>query len=77
MTTTVKVEANHGWPVDVTRKNIGANGPDGAYPMADHTVRVPAGETQVFSVHSTCDLLIHEVQPGEVAAAAQSDDDGA
>ena len=63
MTTTVTVKANHGWPVDVTRLAIGA-----AY-VAPKT-RVAAGETRDFIVHSGHDLLIHEVQPSELAAEA-------
>jgi hypothetical protein len=58
MTTRVTVYANHGWPVDV--KMLDASGT---------TVRrVPAGETQEFSVHSSRDLHIHEVQPNEIEA---------
>lgn len=54
MTTKVTVEANHGWPVDVT------NGDDG------RKTRVPAGAKQDFYVYSGRDLLIHEVQPDEI-----------
>lgn len=59
MTTTVKVEANHGWPVKVSGKNP-TTGEDVAYGAT-----VPAGETQTFHVHSGMDLLIHEIQPDE------------
>lgn len=61
MTTKVIVEANHGWPVDVSavdpttsKANLSAGG------------RVPANETRVFYVHSNQDLIIHEVQPDEI-----------
>ena len=67
MTTTVIVKANHGWPVDVTPKR-----PDGG--EAGPTVRVAANSEQTFCVHSSQDLLIHEVQPNEIKVA---DDDGA
>lgn len=63
MTTEVIVKANHGWPVDVTPLAIGA-----AYVAP--TMRIAAGETREFSVHSGQDLLIHEVQPSELAAEA-------
>lgn len=63
MTTKVTVSANHGWPVDVTHLSI-----DGAF--IDRKSRVPAGETADFFVHSGQDLLIHEVQPAEIAAEA-------
>lgn len=60
MTTKVEVHANHGWPVDVTP----------VYPSGtkDTTIRVPAGETRSFYIHSALDLLIHEVQPEEISA---------
>lgn len=58
MTTTVTVKALHGWPVDVT---VVRNG-ETLFP----TRRVPNGEERDFYVHSGHDLLIHEVQPGEV-----------
>lgn len=61
MTTKVTVSANHGWPVDVTPQSI-----DNAA-VATKT-RVPAGEVREFYVHSRQDLLIHEVQPGEIDA---------
>ena len=63
MTTTVIIKANHGWPVDVTPLAIGA-----AYVAPK--MRVAAGETREFSVHSGQDLLIHEVQPSALAAEA-------
>lgn len=62
MTTKVTVFAAHGWPVDVTPIT-----PTGArYP----TIRVQPGATGDFYVHSTQDLLIHEVQPDELASEA-------
>lgn len=51
MTTTVTVKT-HAWEVDVT--------PSDGSP----TVRVPAESEQTFHVHSSADLLIHEVQSG-------------
>ena len=63
MTAEVIVKANQGWPVDVTPLAINA-----AY--VPPRSRVPAGETREFSVHSGQDLLIHEVQPSELAAEA-------
>lgn len=60
MTTTVTVHANHGWPVDVT-----AITPSG---KKRQPIRVKPGETRDFIVHSEQDLLIHEVQPPELAA---------
>lgn len=61
MTTRVTVFAGHGWPVDVTPVPV-----DG-HPVGAKT-RVPEGETREFHVHSGQDLLIHEVQPAEIAA---------
>ncbi|MDN5786391.1 hypothetical protein [Pseudorhodobacter sp.] len=60
MTTKVTVSANHGWPVDVTFFN-----PD----VEDEgtTFRVARGETRDFHVYDTRDLMIHEVQPRELA----------
>ncbi len=64
MTTTITVKANHGWPVDVFAhdKPADANGDTTGKLIG----RVPAGATQDFHVHSTRDLFIHEVQPGEI-----------
>lgn len=62
MTTEVIVKANHGWPVDVTRTHVGT-----LTPMYNKE-RVAAGETRTFSVSGGQDLLIHEVQPSELAA---------
>ena len=61
MTTKVIVHANHGWPVDVIPVSIGGSA------VASKT-RVPDGSTYEFCVHSGQDLLIHEVQPSEIAA---------
>lgn len=60
MTTSVTVRANHGWPVDVTHV---------ALPSREvlRVERVAATETREFHVHSGIDLLIHEVQPSEIA----------
>ena len=61
MTTRVQVHANHGWPVDVTP--IGPNGLP-----SDGKRRVPPGTSGEFLVYAGQDLLIHEVQPSELAA---------
>lgn len=61
MTTKVTVFAGHGWPVDVTPISIGGQ-------PVGQKVRVAKGETRDFVVHSGTDLLIHEVQPSELAA---------
>ncbi len=66
MTTTVIVKANHGWPVDVTPKPIGEH-------AVAPTTRVAPNSEQTFYVHSGQDLLIHEVQPAEIAAAKERD----
>lgn len=64
MTTTVKVEANHGWPVRV--RTI-----DPASKRQLHgDLIIPAGETRNCYVHSGCDLEIHEIQPEEIDAPA-------
>lgn len=58
MTTTVKVQANHGWPVDVTP--VSRSG----LPVAGKQ-RVAANTEGVFCVHNGQDLFIREVQPGD------------
>lgn len=58
MTTTVIVKANHGWPVDVTAK-------DPKTGEAAWTQRVAPNSEQSFSVHSSADLHVHEVQSDE------------
>lgn len=67
MTTKVTVHANHGWPVDVTVIHT-----DGS-PVLGGPLRVPAGITRDFFVHSGADLRIHEVQPSELEAMAGDD----
>ncbi len=59
MTTTVKVEANHGWPVDVTPVNPKTG-------ELSAVQRVEKNTERTFYVHSGMDLLIHEVQPEEL-----------
>jgi len=61
MTTRVLVQANHGWPVDVTPISVG-----GAY--VGPKQRVAPDTQKEFCVHSGQNLLIHEVQPAELAA---------
>lgn len=58
MTTTVEIKANHGWPVRVTQKH-----PETGEVI--WTQRVKAGATLSTCVHSTADMHIHEIQPGE------------
>ena len=59
MTTKVTVEANHGWPVKV----ISVDPKTGNW-LSEGAI-VPANATQVFYVHSSADLIIHEVPPEE------------
>lgn len=61
MTTTVIVQANHSWPVDVTVIDTATN-------EVRNTARVPKDHEERFYVHSGQDLRIHEVQPDEIAA---------
>lgn len=63
MTTIVTVKANHGWPVRVISKDKQI---DGSF-VDRAPIIVQAGKEQDFYVHSTMDLLIHEVLPDEVA----------
>lgn len=62
MTTEVIIRANHGWPVRVLP--LVANGSK----TFVTEVLVPAGQEYRTSVHSSQDLLIHEVQPDEDVA---------
>lgn len=71
MTTRVTVEANHGWPVKVqfvNPKTGGAVGPERI---------VPPAAKEEFYIHSTMDLRIHEVQPGEGSEADDLDPEAA
>lgn len=61
MTTTVVVKANHGWPVRVTKLN-----PKTGEEWPGQSVTVEKDTEQSISVHSSCDLLIHEIQPDEI-----------
>ena len=63
MTTKVIIEANHGWPVDVTGRN-----PATGEKIDTYGGRVPANERREFYVTSGMDLSIHEVQPSEIEA---------
>jgi len=58
VTTTVIVKANHGWPVLVSAKDPKT----GAVGVVE---RVDPNTERTFYVHSSQDLVIHEVQPGE------------
>lgn len=64
MTTSVIIRANHGWPVRATQQHL--NSADGSI-VSETPVVIPAGEERTLYVHSTMDLLIHEIQPSEVA----------
>lgn len=59
MTTQVIIKANHGWPVRVLPVII-----NGSMGFADPVI-VAAGGEYSTSVHSSQDLLIHEIQPTE------------
>lgn len=59
MTTEVIIKANHGWPVLVLP--VIANGSMGFGPPH----KVEPGAEYRTSVHSSQDLLIHEIQPAE------------
>lgn len=69
MTTKVSVEAHHGWPVDVK-----AISPETGEYIDTYSVRIEAGATHAFYIHSGMDVRIHEVQPGEIAAEPASAD---
>lgn len=66
MTTTVKVTANHGWPVRVTEIHTLMDGTE-----ARTDLLVPAAEERVLAVWDGKDLLIHEIQPREAQAQDQ------
>ena len=66
MTTQVDVKANHGWPVKVTGRDPETGEKLEWY--GEHSVE--ANTSRTFHVHSNLDLIIHEVQPDEVTAAA-------
>lgn len=59
MTTTITVKANHGWPVRVTQID-----PTTGTAISPAQV-VPANTERDFVVHSSADLKVHEIQPGE------------
>ena len=64
MTTAVVVKANHGWPVDVTRKD-----PKTGEALAGPE-RVEANTERTFYIHSGMDLHVHEVQEYDTPAKA-------
>ncbi len=61
MTTTVIVQANHGWPVDVTPIDPKTGAPFDAFLPSP----VPPNSEATFHLTGSMDLLLHEVQPGE------------
>lgn len=73
MTTSVVVKANHGWPVQITKldpktgERTGyldpVTGEKCSYPVEI----VPAGTERTVYVHSGQDILVHEIQPDEIA----------
>lgn len=63
MTTTVKVSANHGWPVRVIPLDPKTGEPSNEW--GEDGQVVPKDTERTFSVHSSCDLRIHEIQPDE------------
>jgi hypothetical protein len=63
MTTAVEVKAYHDRPVDVT-----AIDPVSGDVIPNYGGRLQPGEAREFVATSTQDLLIHEVQPDEIAA---------
>lgn len=69
MTTEVIIKANHGWPVRVLP--LIANGSMG---FVTEVVVEPGAEYRT-SVHSSQDLLIHEIQPDEDKAKPLDDRD--
>ena len=72
MTTRITVHALHGWPVDVTP--VAPVDPSKIYVASSMmATRVPAGDTMDFYVHAGQDLLIHEVQPAEIAGITDAD----
>ena len=71
MTTRVTVEANHGWPVRVEHLD-----PKTGEPIHPATFVPPAAKEE-FYIHSTMDLRIHEVQPGEGSEADDLDPEAA
>jgi len=66
MTTTIIVQANHGWPVSVTSID-----PRSARSLAS-PVTVEPGTQQSFYAHGGADLLIHEVQPSTTEPQPQA-----
>ena len=58
MTTTVTIDTHAGWPVRVSYTNAGTN-----------MIVLPFEKRDVY-IHDGCDLIIHEVQPGEGGPSA-------
>jgi hypothetical protein len=75
MTTTVTIKALHNWPVTYTGVD-----PKTGEPISGYAGRVEPGASLDVICHSTMDLRIHEVQPGEddaeKAEAAEKTDIG-
>jgi hypothetical protein len=67
MTTSVIVNAGHGWPVDLVFKD-----PKTGDILS--TQRIDVDGNQTIYVHRGADVLIHEVQPEEMAAVSYDDE---
>jgi hypothetical protein len=64
MTTAVVVKANHGWPVDVTRKDPKSG------ELLGPVERVEANTERTFYIHNGMDIHVHEVQAYDTSVAA-------
>lgn len=71
MTTKVTVHAAHGWPVDVLAIGTGAAGGSPAG-HRNFLARVQPGSTFDAYATSSQDIVVHEVQPAELAAEAET-----
>ena len=60
MTTKVTIEANHGWPVKVSRIDT-----SGENEIVRNETIVSPGQICEFAVWDSQDLRIHEIQPDE------------
>jgi hypothetical protein len=64
MTTSIDINANHGWPVRYT-----ALDPVTSTELPNQSGIVKAGDTMRLYVHSTLDYRIHEIKPSEAEYA--------
>lgn len=70
MTTAVIVEANHGWPAQVTVTEIAKASGGGA--VSPTVSIVPAGERRCFHLRSGGDLHVRDLPPDEAGEAQAS-----